>query len=1106
MGGLIVKEAYMQGQNDPEILQSSMITNSKHYVLELAKNSPTLQKLNEQFRHIAPKLDIMSFYETEPTSIGMKNARGQMVLEKDTSVLGYPGEASKALIADHHGVCKYDSPADPNYITVRNVIKSLVSKILATNKSNVGTERHASISSRQDTYDLQSALAIPEMPETDYIFHRDLWTEETCEWVTQNASFVGWTDSTQTMTRILWHKGGPATGKSVMSSFIINTLVESGALCQYFFMRFGDPKKRSTSVLLRSLVYQLSRDVPRFSRQLEELIGEAIDLPSASPRLLWERIFKSLLFNLEGSKPIYWVIDGLDEADDPQGEARDLAEKIIGYVSCSLRKLTVSGLPQALDEDESDALGLQRSIAELCSGFVTIDNGGEVSLIHQTAREYLLNDISRPFHVNPKTAHERLFLSCMKCLRTNGLRANIARDQLPDFVCYASLHWSSHLLLAPIESEVVATELSRFMTGQSILTWIHIISRSKQLRVLVQTSKHISKYVAKVKTLHGSRDMKADFIMQQALLESWAVDLVKIMGKFGSNLTRRPDAIYKAIPPFCPRNSAIFQQFGKGETRSLSVKSHDDWDDSLTRISLGFGAYTSSIRTAGSLVAILATPGSVFIFNSGTFEEVSGSPFKHGERVYSMEIHASSATLVTYGYRTTKVWDTSSGGCRITIPNIESRPRPLTMVLTNHSKVLLVGFDDRHIRSLNLSGASPGWQVYAELEEPELEGHFLNSANFMATNGDGSLFAVAYRGHPLSAWETEGPAHLGHCWRKRDELARGEFIDAVWHPMSPEVLGVYIEGVVFKWLPYEDVVEEIQVGASKLAISSDGNIFVTGDVHGTVKVFGTSDLGLLYQLGSQDTVLGLAFSPDSRRFYDIRGCYASAWEPNVLIRMTEQADANLETASDSISLVPGVAHLLSCKDSGLKTYHFDLPDLSSETPTSWKDQQPKVERVMPSSDCRHLLVQLHLRKPMSERNCFLYFPLSAFSWTPAGGSSEAHPTRLVPLCFPSHISSDIALGLSFLPQNKLVYLSKNFAISTVRIAPGSDWSPAQTTTSLQTQKGTKTRTNPMTELFALPRDWISRGFLGLSVVWLKGKSFLCPRNGEVSVVRSSGLG
>lgn len=94
----------MQGQNDPEyenivkaisailflatphrgtnladtlnrLLQATVSSTSKLYISELSRGSFTLQKLNEQFRHIAPKLDIVSFYETQPTSIGLRNTR-----------------------------------------------------------------------------------------------------------------------------------------------------------------------------------------------------------------------------------------------------------------------------------------------------------------------------------------------------------------------------------------------------------------------------------------------------------------------------------------------------------------------------------------------------------------------------------------------------------------------------------------------------------------------------------------------------------------------------------------------------------------------------------------------------------------------------------------------------------------------------------------------------------------------------------------------------------------------------------------------------------------------------------------------------------------------
>ena len=99
---LTYSQAYVLGQNDPQyeyiikaimaimflatphrgtnlatilnwILTSTFLSNAKQYISDLNQNSVALQKLNEQFRHIAPKLDIVSFYETRPTPIGLKS-------------------------------------------------------------------------------------------------------------------------------------------------------------------------------------------------------------------------------------------------------------------------------------------------------------------------------------------------------------------------------------------------------------------------------------------------------------------------------------------------------------------------------------------------------------------------------------------------------------------------------------------------------------------------------------------------------------------------------------------------------------------------------------------------------------------------------------------------------------------------------------------------------------------------------------------------------------------------------------------------------------------------------------------------------------------------
>lgn len=589
---------------------------------------------------------------------------------------------------------------------------------------------------------------------------------------------------------------------------------------------------------------------------------------------------------------------------NPSPTDRTLASSILQSVTCSLRVLTVAELSEALHDDTSKMLDFQRSIVDLCGGFIVIDNGGNVAMIHQTAREYLLGGNGRPFRIDRNAAHKQVFLSCMRCLMATGLRAKIRGNQKPEFLDYAASSWSSHLTSTPLDCGQVAEVLNHFLTGYWVLTWIQILATKKQLRVLIQASKHLSKYSAKQRKYNAAQNEKGHHIVKQELIKSWAEDFVKLVGKFGPILRRNPESIYKLIPPFCPLNSAIYQQFGRTQDKSLLVSglSTENWDDSLARISFGFGTYASSISAAGAQIAILVSSGSVVLYDSSVFEEAIISPIKHGERVYRMELNSTGTLLATYGYLTTKIWDISTGNCNMSVANIESRPRPLAMLLTNNSTKLLVGTDDRRIRSLDLNQISPTWQLMAELEEPELEGHFLNSSNYMALNKDGRLIAVAYRGHPLSAWETDGPVHIGHCWRKREEVARGEVIEALWHPHYPEVLGLYIEGVVFKWRPYDGENDELATGASRLAISRDGNLFATGDVRGTVKLYTTSDFCLLYQLASEDTVLGLVFSPDLQRFYDIRGYYGNAWEPNALMRFAEQRSKGIESGSETESL------------------------------------------------------------------------------------------------------------------------------------------------------------------------------------------------------------
>jgi WD40 repeat protein len=975
----------------------------------------------------------------------------------------------------------------------------------------------------------------------------------------------------------------------------------------------------------------------------------------------------------------------------------DLASAVLQCVTCAFRALTIEELLQALEGDKHEFLDIQESIKHVCSGFVVIDNDGNVAMIHETAREYLLGVVHRPFHVDRRQAHEQLFLSCMRCLMSSGLRTKVNQD-IPDFASYSANWWSSHLAAVPADSEAVAGVINKFLTSHSVLTWIHILATELRLRILIQASKNVLGYVSKRKSHLPASIGKKD-VVEQEQIETWAVDFVKIIGKFGAILRRNPNSIYKTIPPFCPHNSAIYQQFGRTEKRNLMVSgiSTQTWDDSLARLSFGFGTYASSISAAGTQVAVLASSGKVSLFDTSIFEETSISPIRHGERTYRMELNASGTLLVTYGFKNTKVWEISTGECLATVMNPETRPRPLVISFVNNNNTLLVGSDDKQLRSLKLNEASPTWNSVAKFEEEELEGHFLNAASFMALSGDGSLMAVAYRGHPLSAWEVEGPYHIGHCWRAREEVARGEVVEAKWLPHSSEILGLYIEGVAFRWDPYGGEPEEINTGASSLTINGDGNLFATGDVRGTIKVYTTSTFHLIYQLVSQDSILGLAFSADNRRIYDVRGYYGNTWEPTQVVRYAERAikgtdsegdsesssqesitPVNMSQRIDAITILAaspngrhycygtecgrvwlfdikqhefsevhtskgslsieqvvwsGDGRYICFADSGKKlfvmTMDMDTPggnsvaqshcEVSLKTLTDGSIQQllfqpdsshlfvatsatlctislesksivrsvpapehdrkwiahPQdftsilgfgqnsvamlswnlddrvtyriersieadgpippdhaaasrtVERILATSDKQHLLVQMS-RSGKSKGKEFLYFTTSSFAAservdTQPERASNQQQQKIVPMLLPEGMTCRIGLALSFLKRDRLLFLSRSFAICSWEIPSDARLARPTQAANQETHENNGASSfshapNPQLneksgigiamekgfhEIFSLPADWISKDCLDLCMIWLQERSLLCPRNGEVAVVRCS---
>jgi WD40 repeat protein len=962
-----------------------------------------------------------------------------MVVGNDSATLGYPGETSVSMDADHHGVCKYESPRDPNYMKVRNYIKSAVANILQSG----GFKGNNNFFARdlEDTKKLESLFGLSDPPDGDFIFFKDRWVRGTCNWILSDLGYVKWLHDDSLKPRVLWLHGGAASGKSVLSSFIINHLAQQNYSCQYFFIRFGDRNKRSLSTLLRSLAFQTTQSSPAFREKILKISDDIGRIKNSDAQTVWQRIFKEILFKTEIFKAMYWVIDGVDESDTPRrlikmmsessaasipirilllsrktreistefqklsedvkldiiasdGHSEDfekyvdqeldipgtleqrqrfakrivegalgnflwvhlavrkinscqtaakreqaleqlppgmdklfdrmaksiaeigdeddktLASNILAWVTCALRGLHLTELLQALEMGLSQMPDLQRTIGDLCAGFVVVDNDGNVAMIHQTAREYLIGNTQRPFNVDRKFAHEQIYVRCMRCLKAVGLRAQIKSGRPPEFLDYAATSWFSHLCSGSQGSEIILSTLIKFLKSTPVLTWIQALASTRQLRVLIQASSYLNSYAVKRKQADSEVMPRDRQISEREMIEDWATDLVKIVGKFGTNLVGSPESIYKLIPPFCPQESMIYKLFGKREAQNLAITgfSTSKWDDSLARLQFGANLYAASLLAVGNSIAILISSGTVYLFHSSTFERIG--TLNHGERIFRMQRNSSGSILVTYGFVTTKVWNVASRKCTAQAENPTARPRPHSIVFIDNDDTILLGSDDRRIRALSLRDSTPTWKVVSELGEEQMEGAIVNSPTCMELSPDGKLVALGYRGHPVSVWEVESPEHVGNCNRLYSDSPRGtgtelsaDCYELRWHPYSNgQVIGLYHDGTVFKWRPYDEEYQEVSTGGGNLAISHDGNFLAVGDVIGRIKLYAIADLDLVYQLSSQDAVLDLTFSPDAHRFYDIRGSYANIWEPATLLRLSEQTERGSDSASEIESM------------------------------------------------------------------------------------------------------------------------------------------------------------------------------------------------------------
>ncbi|KAL9029654.1 MAG: hypothetical protein Q9196_002137 [Gyalolechia fulgens] len=1071
MGGLVVKKAFILAQNDNQyrqvltsacailflstphrgtnlaellnrILSVSVFNHSaKQYIAELRQNSPALQDINEQFRNIASHLRIFSFFETQQTAIGPKK---MMVLEKDSSILGYPDEVSKPLDADHHNVCKFASQQDPNYVSVRNALKSLLRRM---RDSDPGI--NPPVVNQVDMSKVQHVLAVSGNPEDDYEYFRSRWMRGSCEWIFLRPVFLSWLEDCSDRSRILWVHGVPGCGKSILSSFVIEQLQEKGYSCQYFFFRFGDSAKRTVNLLLRSIAYQLAVELPELRAHLQMLAQDSVKLEKAEGRIIWQKVFITKLSKLQIRKPLFWIIDALDECEAPQlllnllsslssfqsslrimfvgrktetlsaafqrieasvsvdtlaadeakedlesyvarevhfmrGDSqfktrvirkicrmahsnflwvhlvlkeilqchteaavemaleelpadleplyhrmenalskttrasdRKLSKTILTWIVCSQRALTLEELSEVLKPEFSHVLDLRLTISQVCGDFVVIDSKSRVGMVHQTAREYLVKTPGLEHSITPRAGHRELFTKCISCLSVPTRRTRIAVPLTQPFLHYAATTWPFHLGLSTISSDhSTLLVLVQFFQGPYLFSWIHLLAAIDSLRSLVYASKSLISYLGAKSKIDAESSPLTHPLQEKELLELWAMDLVKIVGKFGAQLVNHPRSIYSLIPDFSPTKTMIAQQGRRNRSGSPLVVTGfnlQQWDDCLSKFLIGRDCQSLRVICIYQHFVIMTSDGTLRLYDTLTSQ--LWHKIVHGERILSFKFSASYEKCATYGFRETKVWSVKERRQLHSVQN-PINAKALDVTFSSDESAILTCSDDKQIRRCLLSSSEQVWQIVDGNQGfDNADGKVYNSPRRVSFNPTGTQVAVAFRGFPLLVWDLEIADILGRCERASDrnrgrQHLYSEIGPICWNPVTGHVLGLYKDGCIFKWHPLESLSQEFRTVETAISCSAEGALFATSNSEGILKVWDFHHLTLVYQLSCHTPVIDLAMSPDGRRVYDLRESFCNVWEPNALIRLAE-ADEN---SSDTLSTLAGSTQVSLASD------------------------------------------------------------------------------------------------------------------------------------------------------------------------------------------------
>lgn len=400
MGGLVIKNAWLiaqqgssyktitnrfaafyflavpqKGSDSAKILDSIPFISRDHkYIRDLVPDSQAIRSINDQFRHVPNHIELWSFYETKATDI-----THSLIVHPSFAVLGLPNELQRPLQADHRSICKFKDTSDANYRAIRNA--------LATTTRNIS--ELVAKSTRSGKKDLEQKIV--EYLKVDQTFYNDLEVAQegrfqgSCHWVLKKDEFRKWRSSRNPPDRTLWIDAKPGTGKSTLSSFIVDSFQHDNVPCSYYFFKASENSRSRFASCLCALAFQMAVGSERVRDALAEMMDNHVTFSYDEPRSIWRTVFVDTIFKTQMAEH-YWILDGIDECVDEPVLRELILVKLDGSIPLKLlitsrdapnpnpiNSQSVNQILRMSISTSDTSSDLQSMVKEIASSFVAVN-------------------------------------------------------------------------------------------------------------------------------------------------------------------------------------------------------------------------------------------------------------------------------------------------------------------------------------------------------------------------------------------------------------------------------------------------------------------------------------------------------------------------------------------------------------------------------------------------------------------------------------------------------------------------------------------------------------------------------------------------------------